>query len=152
MASPATQSAILEVFPYLIVRNAAAAIDFYKRVFGAEETLRLAEPTGRIGHAELKFGSTTVMLADEFPEVGITAPPTSGCSGQFLHLHVTYVDGLTNRAVEAGAKVIMEPKTQFYGERSSKILDPFGHQWLLGQHVEDVSPEEMQRRYNAMLS
>jgi PhnB protein len=152
MAKQETEHAILEVFPYLIVRNAAAAIDFYKRVFGADETLRLSEPSGRIGHAELKFGSTTVMLADEFPEVGITAPPASGSSGQFLHLHVTDVDGLTNRAVEAGAKVIMEPKTQFYGERSSKILDPFGHQWLLGQHVEDVSPEEMQRRYNAMFA
>jgi uncharacterized glyoxalase superfamily protein PhnB len=152
MAKQETENSILDMFPYLIVRNAAAAIDFYKRVFGAVETLRLSEPTGRIGHAELKFGSTTIMLADEFPEVGITAPPDSGSSGQFVHLHVADVDGLTNRAVEAGAKVIMEPKTQFYGERSSKILDPFGHQWLLGQHVEDVSPEEMQRRYNAMFA
>jgi uncharacterized glyoxalase superfamily protein PhnB len=152
MNNSQTDNTILEAFPYLIVRDAAAAIAFYERVFGAEETLRLAEPTGRIGHAELKFGSTTVMLADEFPEMGITAPTASGSCGQFLHLHVADVDGLTNRAVEAGAKLIMEPKTQFYGERSSKVLDPFGHQWLLGQHVEDVSPEEMQRRYNALFS
>jgi uncharacterized glyoxalase superfamily protein PhnB len=152
MSKQEIDNSILEVFPYLIVRDCATAIDFYRRVFGAEETLRLAEPTGRIGHAELKFGSTIVMFADEFPERGINAPAASGGSGQFLHLHVADVDGLTARAVEAGAKLIMEPKTQFYGERSSKVLDPFGHQWLLGQHVEDVSPEEMQRRYTELCS
>jgi uncharacterized glyoxalase superfamily protein PhnB len=152
MTKQQAEIVIEEVFPYLIVRDAASAIDFYNRVFGAQETMRLAEPSGRIGHAELKLGPTIVMIADEFPEYGILAPPASGGTGSYLHLHVDNVDELTARAVEAGAKIVMEPTTQFYGERSSKVLDPFGHLWLLGQHVEDVSPEEMQRRYTAMCS
>jgi PhnB protein len=140
MSQQPTQNAIEELFPYLIVRDAAAAIDFYSHVFGAEETMRLSEPGGRVGHAMLKFGSATVMLADEHPEYGITAPPPAGATGSYIHLHVANVDELTNRAVEAGAKIVMEPKTQFYGERTAKVLDPYGHYWLLGQHVEDVSP------------
>jgi PhnB protein len=143
---------IQQLFPYLIVRDAAAAIDYYKRVFGAEETMRLCEPSGRIGHAMLNFGSSVVMLSDEYPERGVQSPLAHGGAGSFLHLHVANVDELTARAVAAGAKIIYEPTTQFYGERSSKIEDPFGHIWMLGQHIEDVSPEEMQRRYTELLS
>jgi PhnB protein len=151
--SPSTsENTIQEVFPYLIVRDAAAAIEFYKRAFGAQEIFRLSEPSGRIGHAELKFGPATVMLADEFPEYGISAPPPTSDSGSSTHLHVADVDAMTAAAREAGAKVLMEPTTQFYGERASRVRDPFGHIWLLGQHIEDVAPEEMQRRYTQMFS
>ena len=143
---------IREVFPYLRMRNCTAAIEFYKAAFGAEETFRLAEPGGRIGHTELKFGSFTIMLSDEYPEYGIQGPETFGGTGSSVHLHVDDVDAMTKQAADAGAKVIMEPKDQFYGERASKVLDPFGHEWLLGSHIEDVSAEEMQRRFDDMFS
>lgn len=143
-------SSIHEVFPYLIVRGAAAAIDFYKGAFGAEEIFRLTEPGGRIGHAELKLGPTTLMLADEYPEYGAQSPQAFGGTGLRIHLHVDNVDRLADRAVKAGATMLMEPKDQFYGERSCRLRDPFGHEWLLGHQIESVSPEEMQRRYEAL--
>jgi PhnB protein len=143
---------VQQVFPYLIVRNAEAAIDFYKRVFDAEETMRLAEPSGRVGHAEIKLGDAMVMLAEEHPEIGMLSPLAANTTSSFLHLHVADVDGMTQRAADAGAKIISPPKTQFYGERSAKIQDPFGHVWMLGQHIEEVSPDEMQRRYSELLS
>lgn len=142
---------IRDVFPYLRVRNAAKAIEFYKAAFGAEEEFRLTEPSGRIGHAQLKFGTFTVMISDEYPEYGIKGPEAYGGTGSSVHLHVQDVDAVTKQAVTAGATLTMEPADQFYGERSSKLVDPFGHEWLLGSHIEDVTPEEMQRRYNAML-
>ena len=145
-----TTNNIIDVFPYLRVRNANAAIEFYQRVFGSTEEFRLAEPSGRIGHAQLKFGSYTVMVSDEYPEYGIQGPEAFGGSGSSIHLHVEDVDAMTKRAVDAGAKLVMEPKDQFYGERAAKVLDPFGHQWLLGSKIEDVSNEEMQRRFTAM--
>ncbi|GAA5509397.1 VOC family protein [Novipirellula caenicola] len=141
---------IIDVFPYLRVRNANAAIEFYQSVFGATEEFRLAEPSGRIGHAQLKFGSYTVMISDEYPEYGIEGPEAFGGSGSSIHLHVEDVDAMTQRAVDAGAKLVMEPKDQFYGERAAKVLDPFGHEWLLGSTIEQVSSEEMQRRFTAM--
>ena len=147
-----SDTTIHEVFPYLRMRDAAAAIKFYKNAFGAEEEFRLSEPSGRIGHAQLKFGSYTVMLSDEYPEYGIQGPEAFGGTGSSIHLHVEDVDVVTKQAVDAGAKLIMEPKDQFYGERSSKVLDPFGHEWLLGSHIEDVTPEEMQRRFNEMMN
>ena len=116
---------IHEVFPYLRVRDANAAIEFYKKAFGAEEKFRLSEPSGRIGHAELKFGSFTVMLSDEYPEHGIQSPEAFGGTGSSVHLHVEDVDAMTKQAVNAGAKVLMEPKDMFYGERIAKVLDPF---------------------------
>jgi uncharacterized glyoxalase superfamily protein PhnB len=135
------------LFAYLCVRNAPAAIDFYTRVFGARETLRLTEPGGRVGHAELDFGGATLMLAEEFPECGFTAPQPGREGSVVLHLHVDDADDVIRRSVEAGATVEMEPKNHFYGERSGSIRDPFGHRWSIGHHIEDVSPEEMQRRY-----
>lgn len=141
---------ISDVFPYLRVRNAAKAIEFYKAAFGAEEKFRLTEPGGRIGHAELKFGKFTVMISDEYPEYGIKGPEAYGGTGSSVHLHVQDVDTVTKQAVAAGGILTMEPADQFYGERSSKLMDPFGHEWLLGSHIEDVTPEEMQRRFNAM--
>ena len=143
---------ILEVYPYLRVKNASAAMEFYSKIFGAEESFCLKEPSGRIGHAEMKFGSATIMISDEYPEYGIHGPQSGSETGSSIHLHVEDVDDLTRRAIEAGAKLIMAPTDQFYGERSAKILDPFGHEWYLGSHIEDVTPEEMQRRFDAMLT
>lgn len=143
---------IHEAFPYLRVRDANAAIEFYKQAFGAEEEFRLSEPSGRIGHAQLKFGTFTVMLSDEYPEYGIQGPEAFGGTGSSVHLHVDDVDAMTKQAAEAGAKIIMEPKDQFYGERAAKVLDPFGHEWLLGSHIEDVPHEEIQRRFDEMMN
>jgi uncharacterized glyoxalase superfamily protein PhnB len=140
-----------ELFAYLHVRNAAEAITFYTRAFGAKEKFRLVEPSGRIGHAELDFGGTTLMLADEFPEYGITGPATAGATTVSIHIHVENADEVMRRAAEAGATVLMEPKDQFFGERSGRLRDPFGHEWNIGHAIEDVSPEEMQRRYDAMM-
>ena len=140
------------VTPYLIVKDAAAAIAFYERAFGAKETMRLAEPSGRIGHAEISIGGATIMIADEYPEMGFRGPQALGGSPVTLVLHVTDVDAVADRAVAAGAAVVIPVKDQFYGERSGRIRDPFGHLWILSTHVEDVSTEEMQRRYTAMLA
>jgi uncharacterized glyoxalase superfamily protein PhnB len=127
---------IHETYPYLIVRGAAAAIAFYKEVFGAEETLRVNDPDGRrIGHAELTLGPITIMLADEYPELGILSPLAFGGSGSRLHLHVDDVDELARRAVRAGAAIVMEPADQEHGERQCRLRDPFGHDWLLGQEI-----------------
>lgn len=144
--------AILEVFPYLRLRNAAEGIEFYKRAFGATEKFRLTEPSGRVGHAELEFGSFIVMLSDEYPEYGIQGPQAFGGTGSCVHLHVDDVDALFNQAVAAGAEVVMPPRDMFYGERAAKVRDPFGHEWLLGSQIEEVSPEEMQRRFEQELA
>jgi len=142
---------IKELFPYLHVQDAARAIEFYTRAFGARETLRLTEPSGRIGHAELDFGGMTLMLADEFPEYGIRGPHAIGGTSITIHLHVDDADAVIRRAVEAGAAIEQEPRDQFYGERSGCLRDPFGHRWNVGHHIEEVSPDEMQRRYTALL-
>jgi PhnB protein len=140
-----------EVFVYLRVHDAAAAIDFYQRAFGAEEVMRLSEPSGRIGHAELRIGPAVVMLSDEYPEYQIRGPRALGGTTCSIHLHVDDADRLMERAVAAGATVLRPLDDQFYGERSGTVRDPFGHEWLLGHEIEKVSPEEMQRRYTAML-
>ena len=142
---------IHEVFPYLCVRGAAKAIDFYVQAFGAREKFRLTEPSGRIGHAELEFGGATVMLADEFPEYGTVGPETIGGSGVTIHLHVDDADAVIASAVAGGAQVQMAAQDQFYGERSGRIRDPFGHSWNIGHSIEAMTPDEMQRRYTEML-
>jgi PhnB protein len=139
-----------EAYPYLRVHSAAAAIDFYTRAFDAHEQFRLTEPNGRIGHAEIKIGPATIMLADEYPEHGITGPHTLGGTSVAIHLHVADVDAAFNQAVAAGASILRPLQDQFYGERSGTVRDPFGHEWLLGGHLETVTPEEMQRRYTAL--
>ena len=142
---------IKEVFPYLRCKGAARAIDFYKHVFGAEEIFRLNErPTGRVGHAELRLGTLVLMLSDEYPEMNILSPATIGGSGACLHLHVDNVDALAQRAVDAGAIMVSPPTDHFYGERSCKVRDPWGHEWMFGQEIEKVSHAEMQRRYDAL--
>jgi uncharacterized glyoxalase superfamily protein PhnB len=144
-------SEIHEVYPYLRVHNSAEAIDFYARAFGATELFRLTEPSGRIGHAEIKIGPATVMLSDEYPEHGITGPRALGGTTFSIHLHVADVDKAFAQALEAGATVVRPLKDQFYGERSGTVRDPFGHEWLLGGHLENVSTAEMQRRYTEIL-
>ncbi|HEY8228848.1 MAG TPA: VOC family protein [Rhodanobacteraceae bacterium] len=143
--------AIHEVFAYLTVDGAAKAIDFYTRAFGAREKFRLAEPGGRIGHAELDFGGTIIMLADAFPEFGLRDPKALGGTPVSIHLHVDDADAMIRRAVDAGAALEREPSDMFYGERSGSVFDPFGHRWLVGHNIEEMSPEEMQRRYTSMM-
>jgi PhnB protein len=126
---------IQEVYPYLCVSGGAAAIDFYVRVFGAQELMRLTYPDGRIAHAELKLGPATLMLADEQPEFGIRSPLAFGGTGMTIHLHVDDVDALTSRALEAGATLLRSPTDEGHGERQAKVRDPFGHEWLLGHQL-----------------
>jgi len=142
--------AIHEVYPYLRVRDAGKAIDFYRRAFGAEELFRLTEPTGRIGHAEIRIGATTLMLSEEFPEMGIVGPQALGGTTFSIHLHVDDADAWIARAVEAGATVLRPAADAFYGERGGTVRDPFGHEWMLGHQIEEVSTQEMQRRYDAL--
>jgi PhnB protein len=137
------------VTPYLIVDGAAAAIDFYKRAFNANELMRFAGPDGKIGHAELQIGDSRIMLADEHPQMGYRSPTALGGSAISIMLYLEDVDGVFKRALEAGAKTQQELKNQFYGDRSGTVIDPFGHIWTIATHVEDVSPEEMQRRMEA---
>lgn len=144
--------AIHEVFPYLRVRNAPAAITFYERAFGAKEKFRLTEPSGRVGHVELEFGSFIVMVSEEYPEYGILGPESIGGTSTSIHLHVDDCDAVITHAVELGAKLVRPPSDQFYGERSGTVRDPFGHEWLIGHHLEDMTPEEMQRRYTKLMS
>jgi uncharacterized glyoxalase superfamily protein PhnB len=142
--------AVRELFPYFCVRNAADAIAFYRRAFGAREVLRLTEPGGRIGHAEIELGGRVVMLSEEYPEYGIRAPGPEEKVPMILHLHVDDADATIRAAVEAGATVVRPAKDEFYGERSGRVRDPFGHEWLIGHQIEEVTPEEMQRRYTAL--
>ena len=137
--------------PYLRVRGAAAAIEFYKKAFGAVETARLDEPGGRVGHAEIAIGKAKFMLSDEYPEHGITGPATLGGTSVSIHLYVEDVDAFMARAEAAGGKVTMPPKDQFFGDRSGKLLDPFGHDWYLATHKEDMTIDEMKGRYEAMM-
>jgi PhnB protein len=142
---------IHELFAYLHVRNAAEAIDFYVKAFGVTEKFRLVEPSGRIGHAELDFNGATLMLADEFPEFNFKGPQSIGNTSVTLHIHVDNADEVIRRAAEAGAQIEREAQDQFYGERSGCIRDPFGHRWNIGHSIEDVSTDEMQRRYSALM-
>ena len=140
------------VTPYLFVRSAASAMDFYKNVFGATEIMRMLGSNGKIMHAELKIGDSVVMLADENPQNGVMSPQTIGGYSVGLHVYVENVDAVIQKAVESGAKLLRPIKNQFYGDRSGSLLDPFGHMWSVATHVEDVSPEEMRKRMSAAMS
>ena len=136
------------ITPYLIVKGAAQAIDYYKKVFGATEVFRMDAPDGKVGHAELKIGDSHIMLADENPNMGQghASAATIGASPVSLYLYLPDVDRVVDRAVAAGAKILKPVQDQFYGDRSGFIQDPFGHLWGVATHVEDVSPHEMQER------
>lgn len=136
--------------PYLIVQNAAAAIEFYKRAFGATELMRLTDPRGKVGHAEIKIGDSPIMLADEMPEMGFRSPQSIGGAGVSLLLYIEDVDTRFRQATGAGAKVLRPVQDQFYGDRSGTLEDPFGHVWTLATHTEDVSMEEINRRAEAL--
>jgi PhnB protein len=138
------------VTPYLAVRQAADAIEFYRRAFGAKERMRFAAPEGKIGHAELEIGDSVIMLADEHPDMDFRGPASLGGTTVTLHLYVKDVDASVRKATEAGAKTVREVKDQFYGDRSGAVRDPFGHVWHIATHKEDVSSEEIARRAKAM--
>ncbi|HEY6293930.1 MAG TPA: VOC family protein [Terriglobia bacterium] len=137
--------------PYLTVRGAADAIEFYKKAFGATEVMRLAQPDGKIGHAEIKIGDSHIMLSDEFPDYGSLAPQLTGGSPVTIHLYVEDVDTRAREAIAAGAKVLRPVQDQFYGDRAGKLADPFGHTWFVSTHIEDVPPEEIERRAKAFM-
>src|SRR3984893_7339440 len=131
--------------PYLIVRDAVRAIEFYKQAFGAQERGVMKGPDGKVMHAELKLAGSIIMLADEFPEHGALSPQTSGGAGMGLHIYVDGVDAAFDRAVKAGAQVEMPVADQFWGDRYGKLKDPFGHKWSIATHTKDMSADEMKR-------
>ena len=135
------------VIPYLIVDDADQAIAFYRTYFAAEEVFRLNAPDGKVGHAELHLGQTTLMLAEEYDGGGAKCPKSIGGTPVLLHLFVDDPDAVADRAKEAGAEIVRAVTDQFYGERSGVIADPFGHLWVVAKKIEDVSPEEMQNRF-----
>ena len=136
--------------PYLVIKGAAAAIEFYKKAFGAVEMLRMPGPGGQIMHAEVKIGNSVLMLADENPERGHLSPKTLGGAGVSIMLYTDDVDATFKKAVAAGARADSEPSDMFYGDRMGNLTDPFGHSWAIATHKEDVAPEEMQKRMAAM--
>lgn len=134
------------VTPYLSIKGAAAAIDYYKDAFGATELFRMAGPDGKIGHAEIKIGNSPIMLADEFPEMEFVSPQTLGGTPIGLMIYVDDVDTMFKRAISKGAKEVKPLQDQFYGDRSGTLRDPFGHVWTVATHVEDIAPEEIAKR------
>ena len=152
---PPTVKAIPEGYegatPYLIIKGAATALEFYKKAFDATELMRMPAPGGTVGHAEIKIGKAIIMLADEFPQMNCKSPQAYGGSPVSIMLYVQDVDTFVNRAVTAGAKLLRPVKDQFYGDRSGSLEDPFGHQWHIATHVEDVPPSEMAKRAEAAM-
>ena len=138
--------------PYLFIKGAAGAIEFYKNVFGATEVMRMAGPNGQIMHAELRIGDSLVMLSDENPQMGAVSPQSLGGTASGINVYIADVDSVVQKAVDSGAKLVRPVKDQFYGDRSGTLIDPFGHMWSVATHVEDVSPEEMSKRAAAAMS
>ncbi len=134
------------VIPYLIVKNAAKAIEFYKQVFGAKEVMRMEQPGGKIGHAELKVGDSKIMLADECSELGTFGPQDNGNPSVSIHLYIKNVDAVVEKAVSLGAIIKRPVQDMFYGDRSGAVEDPFGHRWFVSTHIEDVSKAMMKKR------
>jgi PhnB protein len=137
------------ITPYLYIRGAAKALEFYKKAFGAEEIMRMPMPDGRLGHAEIRFGDSVIMLADENLEMNVRSPQSVGGTSVGLAFYCNDVDTVYHRALQNGATSERGPKDQFYGDRSATVIDPFGHRWTIATHIEDVSPEEMTRRMKA---
>ncbi|MGH8447579.1 MAG: VOC family protein [Solimonas sp.] len=137
------------VTPYLTVRGAARALAFYKKAFGAVETMRIGSDE-QVGHAEMRIGNSPIMLADEYPDMDIKGPEAYGGSPVTIHLYVADADAVAARAVAAGARVLRPVEDQFYGDRGGKLVDPFGHVWWIATHKEDLSNEEIQKRAAAL--
>jgi len=152
MKKPASfiQEGYHSITPYLIVEQAAEAIEFYKKVFGAIEIMRMGKPNNKIGHAELQIGDSKIMLADECPEVDARGPKTYQGSPVGIHLYIEDVDAVIDRAVASGAKLLRPIEDMFYGDRSGSIEDPYGHKWYVSTHIEDVSEEEIRKRSAAL--
>lgn len=150
MAVKAIPDGYEAAIPYISCKNAASAIDFYKEAFGASELMRMAQPDGKVGHAEIQIGGARIMLADEFPEMGFRSPSSLGGTPVGIHIYVDDVDALAARAVAAGAKLLRPVEDQFYGDRSATLECPFGHRWFFATHKEDVAVEELRRRHEAM--
>jgi PhnB protein len=146
MAVNAIPAGYYSLTPYLVIKGAEQAIEFYKNVFGAAETMRMPDPGGRIMHAELKIGNSVLMLADENPKRGYMSPKTIGGTGSLVMLYTDDVDATFNKAIAAGSTSDQPPTDMPWGDRMGNITDPFGHNWAIATHVEDVSPEEMERR------
>jgi PhnB protein len=138
--------------PYLICTGAAQAIDFYVKAFGAVEIMRMPVPGGKIGHAEIKIGDSPIMLADEHPEMGAKSPTTLGGAGASILLYVEDVDAVFQRALAAGATQVRPVTDMFYGDRSGTLKDPFGHQWGIATHKEDLPPDELKRRHEELVA
>ena len=134
------------VTPYLCAKGAAQAIEFYKKAFSAAERMRIVQPDGRVGHAEIQIGDSVIMLVDEFPEMDMRSPQSLGGSAVSIYLYVEDADAIFNQAIAAGAKVKRPLADQFYGDRVGGIEDPFGHSWWISTHKEDLSPEEIEKR------
>jgi PhnB protein len=134
------------VTPYLVVDGASAAIDFYREVLGATERMRMPAPDDKVGHAELEIGDSLIMLADEYPDMDALGPKTVGGTPVTLHVYVEDAAAVFDRAVQAGAKALRPVEDKFYGDRSGEFEDPFGHRWSVATHVEDVPPDEMEKR------
>jgi PhnB protein len=134
------------VTPYPAVDGAAEAIEFYKKAFGASEVMRMAAPGGKVGHGEIEIGGSRIMVADEYPDMGVRGPKAYGGTPVTLHLYVENVDAMARQAVAAGAKELRPVKDQFYGDRTGTFEDPYGHVWHLATHKEDLSPDELKRR------
>jgi PhnB protein len=135
-----------QVTPYLSVDGAAEAIEFYEKVLGTKERMRLPGPDGKLGHAEIELGDSVIMLADENPEMGVLGPKAIGGTPVTISVYVEDVDGVFEAATAAGAKSVREPENQFYGDRNAQFEDPFGHRWSVATHVEDVPADEMEKR------
>jgi PhnB protein len=137
--------------PYLVIKGAAKALEFYKKAFGATEIMRIPAPGGKVGHAEIKIGNAIIMLADEFPEMNHRSPQSLGGTPVSIMVYVPDVDTFFKPAVDAGAKALTPVENKFYGDRSGSLEDPFGHQWHFSTHVEDVPPDEMAKRAEAFM-
>lgn len=135
---------------YITLKNATEALEFYKQAFGAVEAFRLIDPrSGKIGHAEIRIGNSYLMLSDEYPDFGAISPQTLGGNHARLHLYVEDVDTFVQQAVDAGATILRPLRNEFYGDRCALLADPFGYSWQIATHIEDVTPEEMQRRFDS---
>ena len=149
MAVKAIPEGYHSLTPYLVCKDAAKAIEFYSRAFGAQETVRMPGPNGRIMHAEVKIGDSMLMLSDENPDRAAVAPSGKGRSSSLM-FYTNDVDGVFKRAIDAGASSIEAPTDMFWGDRMGNLMDPFGHQWAIATHKEDVAPDEMEKRMQAI--
>lgn len=141
-----------QITPYLCFKDTGRAIEFYAKAFGAKEQFRLAEPSGRIGHAEIRIGDALLMLSDEYPDFGALSVQSVGGCPVVLHIYVADSDAVVDQAVKAGATLLRAVKDEFFGDRTGQVADPFGYKWMIATRKETVTPQQMQERWSKMLS